>query len=64
MGTSRKESIESPRSRIAGCPTHSRVSNVWETMDQLEATSLLRQFIPTHSNVRSERGTRHKRYRK
>ena len=23
----------------AGFPTHSRVSNVWETMDHLEATS-------------------------
>src|SRR5271166_5270141 len=43
-----------------GCPTHSRVSNVWETMDQLEAASLrlvVRQFTPTHSNVRNEWGT-------
>jgi|SRR5271157_16277 len=46
--------------RFAGCPTHSWVSNVWETMDQLEATWLrlvARQFTPTHSNVRNEWGT-------
>src|SRR5271169_6505952 len=47
-------------SHFGGCPTHSWVSNVWETMDQLEATSLrlvLRQFTPTHSDVRNEWGT-------
>ena len=39
----------------AWCPTYSRFSNVWETMGQLEAPRCdrsLRQFIPTHSNVR------------
>ena len=44
-----------------GCPTHSWVSNVWETVDQLEAISLrlvVRQFTPTHSNVRNEWSTR------
>src|SRR5208337_1288727 len=53
---------------VRGCPTHSRVSNEWETIDQLEATSLrlvVRQFTPTHSNLRNEWGTRHQsRYRK
>ena len=42
---------------VRGCPTHSRVSNEWETIDQLEATSLrlvVRQFTPTHSNARNE----------
>ena len=46
---------------VRGCPTHSRVSNEWETIDQLEATSLrlvVRQFTPTHSNARNEWGTR------
>jgi hypothetical protein len=45
---------------MVGWPTHSRVSNEWATIDQLEATrsDWRLQFIPTHSNVRNEWGTR------
>src|SRR5208337_4306035 len=36
--------------KAAGCPTHSRFSNEWETMDQLEAASLRLVVTTIHSH--------------